>query len=572
MSEKNIKIYCVNLDRHLEVEGGSSLAEIAASLKGSIGFEPICARVNNKSEHLGYAVYSPKQIEFVGIDSPLGRRVYTRSLCMMLYRAASMEISSCALKIEHSVSRGHFCRLSCPDQPDSSQNATGSCGNVEITPELLSRLTDRLKEMHEADLPFIKHVKPTVEVKDLFRREGLEEKVSLLDTENDLYTSYYTLEDTADSYYGPLAPSTRFIGTFALHPYHDGFLLMGPDPKDPAQPVKPEPQEKLFKAFTDYLKFNRIIRVSTVGELNKVVLAKKTADLINVAEAMHDKYLGRISDEISRRNSEGSARIVMLAGPSSSGKTTTNKRLAIQLMTNLLVPRLISIDDYFIDREHTPRDENGDYDFEHLHALDLDRFNSDLRRLLAGETINLPTYSFELGRRIEKEKPLKMGPKDVLLIEGIHGLNPELTHTLRGDDIFKIYVSALTTLTIDDHNWISTNDNRLLRRIVRDFKYRHVSALETLRRWPSVQRGEERWIFPYQENADALFNSSLLFEIGVMKNYAEPLLRSVPHNTLQYAEAYRLLKLLSYFIPIEAEQIPTTSLLREFLGGSSFRY
>lgn len=562
MSEKKLKIFCVNLNRHIDVGGGDSLSEIAGRIEGDLGFKPIAARVNNKSEYLGYPVYSPKQVEFVSADSPLGRRVYTRSLCMMLYRAASMEIDSCTLKIEHSVSRGHFCRLSCRHEE----------GPVEITPDLLERLTVRLKEMHKADIPFIRHVKPTDEVKDIFLKEGLENKVTLLDTENDLYTSYYTLADTADNYYGPLAPSTGFIGVFALHPYHDGFLLMGPDPKCPAVAANPVPQEKLYKAFTDYLNFNRIIRVSTVGQLNRVVLAKKTADLINVAEAMHDKYLGRISDEIALRVKEGGARIVLLAGPSSSGKTTTNKRLAIQLMTNLLMPKLISMDDYFIDREHTPRDENGDYDFEHLHALDLDRFNSDLKRLLAGETINLPTYSFELGRRIEKEKPLKLGPKDVLLIEGIHGLNPELTHALSVDDIFKIYVSALTTLTIDDHNWISTNDNRLLRRIVRDFKYRHVSALETLRRWPSVQRGEERWIFPFQENADALFNSSLIFEIGAMKNYAEPLLRSVPHNAPQYAEAYRLLKLLGYFIPIGAEQIPTTSLLREFLGGSSFRY
>ena len=527
----------------------------------TLGFEPICARVNNKAEDLSYAVYSPKQVEFVGIDSPLGLRVYTRSLCMMLYRAATLEIEGCSLKIEHSISRGHYCTLSCTD----------GC-SVDVTPGLLSRLTERLLQLYKADIPFVRHQQLTEEVKKLFQREGLGQKVSLLDTENDLYTAYYTLEDTADSYYGPLAPSTGHIGVFALHPYHEGFLLMGPDPKQPSKVREPIPQEKLFTAFTNYLNFNRIIKVSTVGELNKVVLARKTPDLINVAEAMHDKYLGRISDEIASRNREGGARIVMLAGPSSSGKTTTNKRLAIQLMTNLLVPRLISIDDYFIDREHTPRDENGDFDFEHLHALDLDRFNSDLKRLLAGETINLPTYSFELGRRIEKERPLTLGPKDVLLIEGIHGLNPELTPAVDADHIFKVYVSALTTLTIDNHNWISTNDNRLLRRIVRDHKYRNTSALETLKRWPSVQRGEERWIFPYQENADALFNSSLIFEIGAMKSYAEPLLHGVPHNTVQYAEAYRLLKLLSYFVPIEAEQIPTTSLLREFLGGSSFEY
>ena len=557
-----MKIYVVNLKRHIDVEGSETLGQVAERLRGELGFEPICARVNNKSESLGYAIYSPKQVEFMALSTPLGRRVYIRSLCMMLYRAASREMEGVTLKIEHSISNGHFCRL-CTGKERTP---------VEITPALLEALTARLEEMHRLDIPFVRHQEMTEEVKLLFRREGLEEKVSLLDTEADLYTAYYTLKDTADSYYGPLAPSTGFIGVFALHPYHDGFLLMGPDPADLSRPQTPKPQEKLFKAFTDYLKFNRIIRVSTVGELNKAVLARKTPDLINVAEAMHDKYLGRISDEIARRNREGGARVVLLAGPSSSGKTTTNKRLAIQLMTNLLVPRLISMDDYFIDREHTPRDEKGDYDFEHLHALDLERFNSDLKHLLAGETINLPSYSFELGRRVEKERPLSLGPKDVLLIEGIHGLNPELTSALRQDDIFKIYVSALTTLTIDDHNWISTNDNRLLRRIVRDYKYRHISAIETLRRWPSVQRGEQRWIFPYQENADALFNSSLIFEIGVMKQYAEPLLRSVAHNREEYAEAYRLLKLLSYFVPIEAYQIPRTSLLREFLGGSSFEY
>lgn len=558
---KKIEIYCVNTGRNVKVDGGTTLASLASRYRETLGFTPICARVNNKSEDLAFALYSPKQVEFISLEAPLGLRVYTRSLCMMLYRAASLEIEGCHLKIEHSISRGHYCTLSVP-----------GTGKVAITPELLEKLTQRLRTMHEADLPFLHHQEMTDKVRELFHHEGLDEKVTLLETDSELYTAYYTLEDTADSYYGPLAPSTGHIGVFALHPYHEGFLLMGPDPKDPARVRTPEPQEKLFNAFTDYLKFNRVIRVSSVGELNKVVLARKTADLIHVAEAMHDKYLGRISDEIARRNKEGSARVVLIAGPSSSGKTTTSKRLAIQMMTSLLVPRLISLDDYFIDREHTPRDEKGDYDFEHLHALDLDRLNSDLTRLLAGETINLPTYSFELGRRVEKERPLALGPHDVLVIEGIHGLNPELTRALNPDDVFKIYVSALTTLTIDDHNWISTNDNRLLRRIVRDHKYRNTSATETLRRWASVQRGEERWIFPFQENADALFNSSLIFEIGVMKNYVEPLLHRVPHNTVQYAEAYRLLKLLGYFIPIGAEQVPTTSLLREFLGGSSFEY
>ncbi|MDE5874309.1 MAG: nucleoside kinase, partial [Muribaculaceae bacterium] len=353
----------------------------------------------------------------------------------------------------------------------------------------------------------------------------------------------------------------------------EGFLLFAFDrPTTDRILIDNPPQEKMYKAFTDQLMFNRVIRVKNVGELNRAVNERRTSDLINVAEAMHDKLLGRISDDIAARRKEGGAHIVMLAGPSSSGKTTTCKRLAIQLMTNLIVPKMISLDDYFVDREHTPRDADGDYDYESLHALDLERLNSDLSRLLAGEEINLPTYSFEFGKRIEKEKPLRLDKNDVLIIEGIHGLNPELTSGINPDEIYKVYVSALTTLKIDDHNWISTSDNRLLRRIVRDYKYRHTSALDTIRRWPSVRRGEEKWIFPFSENADATFNSSLIFELGVMKEYAEPVLRSVPRDDVAYAEAFRLLRLLSYFESIPADQIPTTSLLREFLGGSSFHY
>jgi uridine kinase len=302
------------------------------------------------------------------------------------------------------------------------------------------------------------------------------------------------------------------------------------------------------------------------------VIRRNTADLINVAETLHANMIGRISDEITKRNAEGGARVVLLAGPSSSGKTTTCKRLAFHLMANLLTPRMISLDDYFVNRVDTPRDEKGDYDYESLYALDLERLNSDINRLLAGEEINLPTYSFEFGKRIEKDRPLRLNPGEILLMEGIHGLNPELTAAIPSDDIFKVYVSALTTLSIDDHNWIPTTDNRLLRRIVRDYKYRHTSALDTIRRWPSVRAGEEKWIFPYQENADATFNSSLIFELGVMRDYAIPVLREVPHDVEEYAEAHRLQRFLNYFEPIPSDQIPSTSLLREFLGGSSFKY
>lgn len=558
---RKLKIYCRNVGRYVETEGGENLSEIYARVKAEMDFEPICARVNNKTESLSFPVFSPKQVEFLGADTASGNRVYIRSLCMMLYKAVSRVVPGARLRIEHSVCKGYYCCLLDSEERQMAVSA-GLCG----------RLEEEMRSIAARDLRFERHERLTSDVKEIFRKEGLDDKVLLLDTTRELYTTFYQLGATADSYYGPLAPRTGMLTVFALAPYEEGFLLMGPSDADRCVAMTPARQEKMFQAFTDYQKFNRVIKVSNVGELNRAVQRRETSELINVAEALHDKLLGRISDEIRRRYDAGGARIVLLAGPSSSGKTTTCKRLAIQLMTNLMTPKMISLDDYFIDREHTPRDASGDYDYESLYALDLERLNSDMSRLLAGEEINLPTYSFELGRRIDKERPLKLNPGEVLLIEGIHGLNPELISGIDPKEVFKVYVSALTTLHIDDHNWISTTDNRLLRRIVRDNKYRHTSATETIRRWPSVRRGEEKWIFPYQENADAMFNSSLIFEIGVMKAYAEPLLRDVPHDSQMYAEAFRLLRLLANFEAIPADQIPTTSLLREFLGGSSFHY
>lgn len=359
---------------------------------------------------------------------------------------------------------------------------------------------------------------------------------------------------------------------FDLLPYHDGLLLLGPDADNHAVPATPIVQEKMFGAFTAYLDFNRIIGVHDVGQLNEQVERRRAADIINVAEALHEKSIARISEDIAARYAEGGARIVLIAGPSSSGKTTTTKRLAIQLMTNLLKPQLISLDDYFVDRVRTPRDADGDYDYESLYALDLEQFNADLNAILAGKEVELPSYSFELGKRQYKGNRIRLEEGSVLLIEGIHGLNPELTAHIPEKAKYRVYVSALTTLSIDDHNWVPTTDNRLLRRIVRDYKYRGTSAADTIRRWPSVRRGEEKWIFPYQENADAMFNSSLIFELGVMKDYADEILRTVPNDVPEYAEAYRLRKFLSYFMPIGMHLIPSTSLLREFLGGSSFKY
>lgn len=558
---KSIQIFCRNSGCYMDVEGGATLHDISLMPEAGLDFNPICALSNNKTEHLGFRVFAPKEIEFLSPLTSMGRDVYIRSLCMMLYRALNYLDPSLTVRIEHSIARGLFCRV-----------FDASVRRFEVTDVFIARLLDRMRRLSEEDLPFERYEKRTPDVIDMFRAQGLDDKVRLLETVSDIYTSYYTLDGLADSFYGPLAFSTGQIRVFDLVPWQDGMLMLGPDPCSPDMPVAPVTQEKMFHAFTEHLKFNRVIRVASVGELNRAVARNESSELINVAEAMHDKLIGRISDDILERRRNGGASVVLIAGPSSSGKTTTSKRLAIQLMTNLMRPKLISLDDYFVNRCDTPLDADGDYDYESIYALDLERFNSDMRALLRGEEINLPTYSFELGERVERRRPLRLERNDVLIVEGIHGLNPELTAAVPQDRIFKMYVSALTTLRIDNHNWISTSDNRLLRRIVRDNKYRHTPPAETIRRWPSVRRGEDKWIFPFQENADATFNSSLLFEIGVMKTYAEPLLETVPHNIPEYTVAYRLLRFLHIFRSIPERQVPLTSLLREFLGGSSFRY
>lgn len=557
MSNK-MKIFCKNIGEYIEFTGGETLAQIFERLKYQINISPICARVNNKTQDMQYPVFAPKMVEFLDATSASGKRVYTRSLCMMLYKA----VTECCpagtqLRIEHSISRGLYCRL---------------IGDVNITLELADQLRNKMDELVKRNIPFERKERLTSDVIKIFEQQGLNDKVQLLKTTHDLYTVYYRLDGVCDSYYGNLAPSTGMLATFDLMPYQEGFLLLGPDPQNDNRAVRPINQEKMYTAFTDYVMFNHIIGIKNVGELNDAVAQGNAAMLINVAEALHDKKIGRISDEILHRFNDGGARIVLIAGPSSSGKTTFTKRLSIQLMTNLLIPQSISLDDYFVNRVNTPLDENGEYDFESLYALDLEQFNKDLNALINGEEVELPYYNFETGQREYRGNRIKLGPKTVLLIEGIHGLNPELTAHIEAKMKYTIYVSALTTLSIDDHNWVPTTDNRLLRRIIRDHKYRGVSPADTIKRWPSVRRGEEKWIFPFQENADAMFNSSLLFELGVIKEYGEAVLKTVPRDTPEYGEAYRLRAFLSYFTPIGDQLIPSTSLLREFLGGSSFRY
>ncbi len=552
-----MKIYCININEYVDINGGETLSQILERISARIPFTPICARVNNKTEDLQFPVFKPKQVEYLPVTSASGQRVYVRSLCMMLYKAVSEVCAGARLRIEHSISKGYYCRLE---------------GGESTTPALISALRSKMRELVDRNLPFERHERLTTHAIELFRRQGLDDKVSLLETTHQLYTVYYKLGDLCDSYYGNLAPSTGMLSTFDLIPYEQGMLLLGPDPTSGELTPTPISQEKMYRAFTEYLQLNHIIGVQNVGELNHAVLEGRTADLINVAEALHDKKIANISDDITERYRRGGARIVLIAGPSSSGKTTTTKRLAIQLMTNLLKPVMISLDDYFVDRNRTPRDETGEYDYESIHALDLELFNDHLNRLLQGEEVELPKYNFTSGRREYNGNRISLPEGSILLIEGIHGLNPELTAHIDDRMKYRLYVSALTTLSIDDHNWVPTTDNRLLRRIIRDHKYRGMSAVETIKRWPSVRRGEEKWIFPYQENADAMFNSSLIFELGVMKEYGEALLKGVPHDIAEYAEAHRLLTFLGYFQPIGDRLIPPTSLLREFLGGSSLRY
>lgn len=555
-----LKVFCKNTNEYLNIDGGETLLDLYDTIKGRVGLtgEAVCVLVNNKVEDLHYPVFSPKHIEFLDIIPNAGYRVYTRSLCMVLYKALNDLYPGKRLCIQHSISNGHYCQIKHEED--------------FLTPEVIAQLRQRMSEIIEADLPFKRRERLTTDVIEMFRKQGLKDKVRLLEGINQLYTVYYKLDDIIDSFYGPLVPSTGMLRVFDLIPYERGMLLLGPDRNNINQVARWEPQPKLFHAFTDYINFNKIIRVGDVGELNRAVSAGYAPLLINVVEALHNKHFIQIADEITRRYHEGGARVVLIAGPSSSGKTTSSKRLAIQLITNCIVPKVIELDNYFVNREHTPRDEKGDYDYESLYSLDLEQFNKDVTDLLAGREVAMPTYNFKTGQREYLGNTLKLEKGDILLMEGIHGLNPELTRTIPDDQKFRLFVSALTTLNIDDHNWIGTYDNRLLRRIIRDHKYRGANALDTIRRWPSVRRGEDKWIIPFHENADAMFNSSLLFELSVMKNYALPILQQVPSNMPEYAVASRLIKFLNYFEPLDEKDIPSTSLLREFLGGSSFHY
>lgn len=553
-----IQIYCKNKNLSKEFEEGTSLFEIYQGFDLNMPYGPVSARVNNKVEDLNFKVYYNKDVEFLDITSASGMRTYVRSLCFILTKAVSELYPNGNILLEHPVSKGYFCKL---------------CIDRTIGLDDVIRIKQRMQEIIKADLPFIRHEKHTDEIIRLFKERGMDDKVKLLETSGQLYSCYQQLGDTIDSYYGSLVPSTGYIRLFDIVKYYDGLLLRIPNRKNPDKLEEVVKQEKMLDVFQEYHRWNEILGISTVGDLNQACNRGMATDLINVSEALQEKKIVRIADEITNRNENGQrVKLVLISGPSSSGKTTFSKRLSIQLMTNGLRPYPISLDDYFVNREDTPLDENGQHDFESLYALDLPFFEAQLKALLAGEEVELPRFNFNIGKREPSGKKLRIDDNMILILEGIHALNPALTPNIPAANKYKIYVSALTTILLDNHNYIPTTDNRLLRRIIRDYKYRSHSAEATINRWPSVRAGEEKWIFPYQEYADAMFNSALIFELAVLKDHVEPVLRKVPNNSPAYSEAHRLLRFLSHFVPVQDEELPPTSLLREFLGGSSFVY
>lgn len=553
-----LQIYCKNTNSTKSFPEGSSLLDIYNGFNLQMPYGPVSAKVNNKVESLDFRVYYNKDIEYLDITSASGMRTYVRSLCFVLVKAVEELYPQGSISLEHPVSKGYFCNL----------HLDRTIGLDDVM-----RIKQKMQEIISADIPFLRMECHTEEVVRLFSQRGMLDKAKLLKTSGQLYSYYYRLGNTVDYYYGSLVPSTGYLHLFDIVKYYDGLLLRIPSRRNPNKLEELIKQEKMLEVFQEYRRWNQILGISTVGDFNIACNEGHATDLINVSEALQEKKIAHIADEITHRSQNGErVKLILISGPSSSGKTTFSKRLSIQLMTNGMKPYSISLDDYFVNRENTPLDNEGNHDFESLHALDLPFFEQQLKELLEGKEVELPRFNFATGKREMSGKKLRINENMILILEGIHALNPALTPNIPTANKYKIYVSALTTILLDNHNYIPTTDNRLLRRIIRDYKYRGYSAEETIARWPSVRAGEDKWIFPYQEYADAMFNSALLFELAVLKDNVEPILRKVPNNCPEYSEAHRLLRFLSYFTSVQDKELPPTSLLREFLGGSSFRY
>ena len=549
-----IQIRCKNNKKTQKVEIGSTLFDVFSSFDLKMTHGPVSARVNNKVEGMHYRVYNSKDVEFLDMTTASGSRAYTRTLFFVLCKAVQDIYPATDVVIDIPVSNGFYVdiRLGRP-----------------IVDEDVNIIRRRMQEIIDARMPIRRFTVPTEDAITLFQEKGDVEKVKLLKTSGSIYTTYYKIGEYVDYHYGTLLTNTSQLYLFGLEKYYDGMLLRIPSLKNPDELGEMTRQDKMFDIFKEHHRWQEILGIRTVGDFNQAIEAGHATDIINISEALQEKKLAKIAEDIAQRKG---VKLVLLAGPSSSGKTTSCKRLSIQLAVNGLKPLQISLDDYFVDRDKTPKDENGEYDFESIYALNLDLLNDQFNALFRGEEVDLPKYDFPSGKSIKSGKKLKLEPNNVLVVEGIHALNPELTAHIPEEQIYRVYASALTTILLDNHNYIPTTDNRLLRRIIRDYKYRGVSAQETIHRWPSVRAGENKWIFPFQENADAMLNTAMLYELSVLKMQAEPLLQQVPENCEEYAEAYRLLKFLKYFKGIPYNNLPPTSLLREFLGGSSFHY
>lgn len=553
---EKVRVICENNGKSYDVEIGTPMWTFKKMVFPENRHYVLGALVNNHLQDMQYVIMGPMQVNFIDVTTLDGYSVYTRSLIFVLYKAVHRLFPRKTLMAEYNISNGIFCRLANKD--------------FYLNPETVAELREEMRAIVEADYPILREEMPTAEAIKLFKSAGTRDKCELLATRGKLYTSVYYIGDTPDYFYGTLAPSTGCVAVFDLVPYKDGMLLRLPDRRNPQSLLPDIPQTKLYQIFSEHRRWGKILGISDIGMLNRTVQEKHAGDIIKISEALHEKKISLIADKIKAKRKK--VKVIFIAGPSSSGKTTFSKRLSVQLMVNGIRPINLSLDNYFVNREDTPKDENGEYDYESIDALDLQLFSENMLALMRGEEVEIPKYSFELGQRYSDGEKLKMGKNNVIVVEGIHGLNPKLTRLLPSESIFRIFVSALTSISIDQHNIINPTDNRLLRRMVRDYKYRGNSAYETLKRWESVLRGEQKNIVPYEEEADMMFNSALIYELGALKQQAEPLLREVSGQCVEYSKALRLLKFLSYIGSVPTRDIPNTSILREFLGGSSFKY
>jgi len=558
-----LQIRCKNNNTTKSFPEGTSLLDVYQEFADDIRlpYPVVSAKVNNVSQGLKFRLYQNRDVEFMDAREGSGHRVYVRSLCFVLYKATQDEFPGSKLFIEHTISRGYYCNFK-------------KRGGDPLTEDDVEKLRQRMQEIINLDMPFRRNEATTEEAIRVFAERGFQDKVKLLETSGQVYSDYYMLGDTADFYYGPLVPSAGYLSVWGLEAYHDGLLLRVPDWHDPTRLAEKVDMPKTYEMFAEKTRWDIIMRLSNAGDVNKAVQRGHASELIQVSEALQEKKIVEIAEEIDRRfhREDHPVKLVLITGPSSSGKTTFCKRLSIQLLACGLRPLSFSTDDYFVNRVDTPKLPNGDYDFDNIETVEYSLLEDHLLRLMQGERVEIPEYNFVTGQREWKGKKLKLSSDTVLIIEGIHALNPRLTAKIDDSLKYKIYISALTSISLDDHNWIPVRDNRLLRRIIRDYNKGAYTARQTISQWKNVCEAEDQWIFPFQETADAMFNSALNIEFAVLRTHAELILSQVPRNCPEYAEAHRLLKFIHYFLPVSDKEIPPTSIMREFVGGSSFKY